>query len=121
MYAFICIDRAQTGMYNWCMKISLIPKSRLGQTSVWLFVIFIVLFTVFLLLVASGQKGGDTFFSNLLLSVPMFVAAISAVSAFFTGIVGIIISKERSVFVFLAIAVGFLVLVFGIGEFAFPH
>lgn len=103
------------------MKLYSIQKTRLGKWSIWLIIAFIVFFMTFLLLVASGQRGGATFFSNLALSVPMLIAGISGISAFFTGIIGIIKSKERSVLVFIATIIGFFILFFVLGEFLVPH
>jgi cytochrome bd-type quinol oxidase subunit 2 len=103
------------------MRHIFIPKTRLGKWSVWLIVTFILLFVVFQLLVASGQRGGATFFSNLALSVPMLIAAISGISAFFTGIITIIKSRERSVLVFIATIAGFFILFFVSGELLVPH
>ncbi|MFC1964762.1 hypothetical protein ACFLWG_02000 [Chloroflexota bacterium] len=103
------------------MKLHFIPKTHLGKWSIWFIIAFIVLFMSFQLLVASGQRGGATFFSNLALSVPMLIAGISGISAFFTGIIGIIKSKERSVLVFLATIIGFLILFFVLGEILVPH
>ena len=103
------------------MKLHFIPKTRLGKWSIWLIIAFIVLFVTFQLLVALGQRGGATFFSNLALSVPMLMAGISGISAFFTGIIGIIKSKERSVLVFIASIIGFFILFFVLGEFLVPH
>ena len=103
------------------MKNIFIPKTRLGQWSIWLIVALFVLFISFQLLVASGQRGGATFFSNLALAVPMLIAGICGVSAFFTGIIGIIKSKERSVLAFLATMIGFFVLFFVSGEILVPH
>ena len=103
------------------MKINFIPKTRLGKWSIWLIIVFILLFIMFQILVASGQRGGDTFFSNLALSVPMLIAGISGILAFFTGIIGIIKSKDRSVLVFIATVIGFFILFFVLGELLFPH
>ncbi len=103
------------------MKIRFIPRTRLGKWSIWLIVAFILLFMMFQLLVASGQRGGDTFFSNLALSVPMLIAGICGILAFFTGIIGIIKGKERSVLVFIATVIGFFILFFVLGEFLVPH
>lgn len=97
------------------------PRTRLGKWSVALIVIFFLLFATFQLLVASGQRGGDTFLSNLLLAVPMLVAGICGVFAFFTGVTSIIKSQERSVFVFLATAMGLFILIFLFGEILAPH
>ena len=87
----------------------------------WLIVAFIALFTLFQLLVASGQRGGDTFFSNPLLAVPILIAGICGISAFFTGIIGIIKNKERSALVFISTIIGFFILLFVSGEFLVPH
>jgi len=103
------------------MEVHFVPKTTLGKWSVALTVAFIVLFMSFQLLVASGQRGGATFFSNLALSVPMLVAGISGVSAFFTGIISIVKRKERSVLVFMATVIGLFVLIFSLGEIIFPH
>ncbi|MBI2848533.1 MAG: hypothetical protein HYX88_00170 [Chloroflexi bacterium] len=97
------------------------PRTRLGKWSVGLIVIFFLLFATFQLLVASGQGGGATFFNNLVLTVPIVFAGIAGVLAFLTGIVGIIKSRERSVLVFLAAAMGLFILVFWLGEILSPH
>ena len=97
------------------------PKTALGKWSVVLIIAFIVLLVSFQLLVASGQRGGETFFSNLVLAVPMLIAGISGVSALITGLIGVIRSRERSIIVYLATAIGLLVLLFWLGEIIFPH
>ena len=103
------------------MKIYFAPKTSLGKWSVALIIAFMVLLGVFQLLVASGQRGGETFFSNLILTIPMLIAGVSGISAFATGLIGIIKSRERSVIVYLAALIGLFVLLFWIGEIAFPH
>ena len=103
------------------MKIPFAPKTTLGKWSVALMVAFIVLLAIFQILVASGQRGGETFFSNLILTIPMLIAGVSGISAFVTGLIGIIKNKERSVIVYLAALIGLFVLFFWIGEIVFPH
>jgi hypothetical protein len=103
------------------MKILFIPRTRLGKWSIWLIIAFIVLFITFQLLVASGQRGGATFFSNPTLAVPMLISGISGMFAFFTGIIGIIKSKERSVLTFIATIIGLFILFFAVGELLVPH
>jgi len=93
----------------------------MGKWSTGLIIAFLLFLAVFLILVASGQRGGDTFFSNLALTIPMLLAGVSGVSALVTGIIGIVKSRERSVLVFLATAIGLFVLVFSLGEVLFPH
>lgn len=97
------------------------PTTSLGKWSVGLIVIFFLLFATFQLLVASGQRGGATFFSNLVLTIPILLAGTSGVLAFFTGIASIVKSAERSALVFLAAAMGLFILVFWLGEILSPH
>ena len=47
------------------MEINLLPESQLGKWSVGLIIAFIVCLGIFFIFIALGQKGGETFFSNL--------------------------------------------------------
>lgn len=98
-----------------------LPKTLLGKWSVGLIIIFFLLFATLQLLVASGQRGGAKIFSNLVLAIPGLLMGVSGVLAFLTGIIGIIKSKERSILVFLATAIGLFVLTFWLGEILSPH
>jgi len=82
------------------MRISLKPKTTMGKWSTGLIIAFFLFVAVCLILGALGQGGGDTFFSNLTLGIPGLLVGVSAVSAFLTGIISIIKSRERSVLVF---------------------
>jgi ABC-type Na+ efflux pump permease subunit len=97
------------------------PQTTLGKWSVGLFIAFCLFFLAFIILVATGQRGDDALFSNLALTIPGLLAGVSVLSAMITGIINIVKSKERSFFVFLATAIGIMVLIFLIGEFSFPH
>ena len=57
----------------------------------------------------------------LLIPATIIPAGICGIAAFFTGIISIIKSKERSVLVFLTTVIGFLVLIFVLGEILVPH
>ena len=103
------------------MRVIVLPKSYVGKWSIGFIAAFIVFFVIFQLLVVSGQRGGETFFSNLALTIPILLAGISGVLAFFTGIIGVIRNRERSILVFLAMLIGFFILLFSIGEVVFPH
>jgi hypothetical protein len=103
------------------MRLLFKPSTNLGNWSVGLFGVSTVFFILFFVLVASGQRGGETFFSNLALTVPMLIAAILAVSSFFTGIIGIFRNGERAIIVFISTTLGFLVLTYGLAEILFPH
>jgi len=115
------IDVYTTGVYDRGMGITILPKSPLGKWSTGSVAAFVVLLVVFLLLVASGQRGGETFFSNLVLTIPILLAGTSGVLAFVTGLISVIRNRERSILVFVAMLVGFLVLLFCVGEVVFPH
>jgi hypothetical protein len=80
-----------------------------------------VLFAVFLGLVATGQKGGDTFFSNPWLSGTITAGAVCAVGAAVTGLYAIIRERERSILVFATTTIGLLVLIYVILEISLPH
>ncbi len=97
------------------------PATRPGKLSVDFLAAFVVLLALFYMMVAGGQRGGDSFWDNLWLTVPILLAAVAAIASFFTGVWGIIRSRERSVAVFLSTGVGLLVLLFIVGEIAFPH
>ncbi len=103
------------------MEVYFLPKTALGKWSIGLIVGSPVFFLLTMLLIVSGRRGGDTFFSDLALAIPMLLAGISGISAFFTGIIGIIKSKERSVIVFIATIIGFFILFLVSGEVLFPH
>lgn len=76
------------------------PKTILGKWSVGLMVAFILLFVLLQVLVASGQEGGETFFDNLPLSIPVILMAASGIAAFLVGLVSVVKNKERALTVF---------------------
>ncbi len=104
------------------MKISFLPKTKLGIWSVALLIFSVLLLILFFLLInVFNQKGGETFFSNLTLTIPMILAWFACVLAFIIGIIAVIKSKSRSFLVFFVILIGFLVTLFGILEVTLPH
>jgi len=106
---------------NEVMRVHFKPKTRLGKRSAWLLVAFAILLGVFYILLASGQRGGDTFFSNPILTVPMLLAATSGIAAFITGLISIIREKERSISVYLSVAIGLIVLIVVLANIISPH
>jgi len=98
-----------------------LPKTPLGKWSTASIVAFVIFFAAFQLLVASGQRGGETFFSNLVLTIPILLAGSSGVLAFLTGVISVIRNRERSILVFLATSIGLFVLIFWLGEVISPH
>jgi len=97
------------------------PKTRLGKRSVWLLVALAVFLLVFRINALLGQRGGDTFFSNPSLAIPILLAGISGIAAFITGLISIIREKERSVSVYLAVAIGLVVLIVALANIISPH
>ena len=79
-----------------------------------------LLFGAFVVFVASGQRGGETFLSNPSLSITMLGAAAMAVAAGGFG-VRALIHHDRSDVVFAAIAVATVVILWATAELAFPH
>jgi hypothetical protein len=76
---------------------------------------------VFQILVASGQRGGETFFSNPWLALSILPAAGFAIAAGVAAAGGIFWRRERSLFSFIALFLGLLVAVFVLGEIIVPH
>lgn len=104
------------------MKISFLPKTKLGIWSVALLISSVLLLVLFFLLInVFNQKGGPTFFSNLTLTIPIILAWFACAAAFIIGIIAVIKSKSRSFLVFITILIGFLVTLFGIMEVTLPH
>jgi len=102
-------------------KIHLKPNTNLGKWSVGLMIVFFLFMILFFILVASGQRGGEIFFSNLLLALPISAAGICGIAAFFTGFISILKKQERTVSVFLSAIIGLFVLLWTLGEILSPH
>jgi hypothetical protein len=103
-------------------KVHFVPRTYLGKWSVGMIVAGLLFFT-FANIIAGlqGPRADQTIFDNPLLSVPMILAGLSVISSFFTGVIGMIWRRERAVLVFISSLIGFLLLVFLIGEFLVPH
>ena len=87
----------------------------------WTYSPFLFIFFSFFFLIASGERGGETFFSNLLLTIPFLLAAISGIGAFLMGLISIVRNKERSFLVFVSTGIGMIILVWCTSEILFPH
>ena len=102
------------------------PKTKLGKWSIKLILVFFTLFILVQIIAAVGRSQGAFDSSSLnvfqlLMPIIIIPAGVCGVAAFVTGIISIIKSKERSVFVFFSTAIGLFVLLFVLGEFLFPH
>lgn len=104
------------------MKISILPKTNLGKWSFALIIISALSMLIFIaMILLFNQRGGETFFSNLFLTVPMLIVWAAGTIAFITGVISIFKSKDYAVLVFLAAILGFLIFFYGLLEIILPH
>ena len=90
------------------MRISILPKSLLGWWSVGLVVANILFFVLSQVILGPGPD------YNMALAYTLTIVATGiAVAAFVTGLISIIKSKERSILVFVAMAIGLYSLIGG--------
>lgn len=97
------------------------PHTKLGKWSVGSIGVFFVSLLLFFILVATGQRGGDTFFSNPVLTIPILTAGAFGVAAFVVGILAIVKQKDHAVLVYLSIVIGAVVTIFIFAELLLPH
>ena len=55
------------------------------------------------------------------LALTMLAGMVSGILAFITGLIAIVKQKERALFVYAAIIIGALLIIFLLGEILFPH
>ena len=73
------------------MKSTLLPTTTLGKWSIGMGLSLILFFILsFAIIILGHQTGGETFFDNLYIAVPMFLAGISGSAVFITGIICIL-------------------------------
>ncbi len=97
------------------MRITVSPKSNLGKLSVGLGVTFVLLF-----LLSSAISGLGGVEPGPLGPILGAAFGLSGIAALVTGLISIIKEKERSFLVFLAMLIGFLTMIFFLGEFFNP-
>jgi hypothetical protein len=97
------------------------PRTRPGRLALGGDVVAMVAFGAFAGLVASGQRGGDEFFSNPWLAWTIIAAFGSAILAGAIGLFGMVRRRERSPLVAGSVALGILAAVWVALEIAFPH
>jgi hypothetical protein len=98
-----------------------VPRTVLGRLSAGLLGGFVVMLGLFFVIVASGQRGGDAYIDNLWLALPMTAAAISGAAAGLIGLWAIVGRSERAPIIFVALAVGFVVIAWSSAEVLLPH
>ena len=96
------------------------PSTRTGRWAGGLLALAAALFAAFFGLVASGERGGDTLFSNPALATTILSAGSAAVAGGCAGALALQ-RRDRSVVVILSIIVGALVALWTVAEIALPN
>ena len=102
-------------------SVEFLPRTRRGRISAGLLAVAVAAFLFVQVLVASGERGGDTFTDNWRLSGAMGVAGLCILLGALVGLVAVWRDHERSVLVFVSIGIGALAALFLLGEFLIPH
>jgi hypothetical protein len=97
----------------------LLPTTTLGKWSLGLVIAAFVCFAVFVVEIALGFRGGDTWTWDWP-TIPVLLAGAFVFSSMVTGIIGIVKSKECSVLVILATAIGLFYSLLVLGQFVHP-
>jgi len=97
------------------------PHTKIGKWSVGLIGAFIVSMVLLYIFIAKGHRGGDTFFSNPALAVPLLSAGVCGIAGFVTGLIAMIKQRDRSALVYIAVCIGGLVTLWTAAEILFPH
>ena len=90
------------------IKITFLPKTRLGKWSVILNIVSFVLFVVVSLfpLEFKSYSGFEIFIQNPLLTIITIMLFVVSIATSIMGLISVIKNKERSILVFLAIPSG---------------
>lgn len=104
------------------------PTSLVGKWSVGLIIAMPILFVIGTSLADSlylSNPPGDTILKDIAarpaLALTMLAGMGAGISAFITGMIAIIRKQERTLLVYLSIAVGGFLILFLAGELLFPH
>jgi hypothetical protein len=111
------------GVYDSGMNISVLPKTSWGRWSISLagaFVILYISLQAFYTYVHRNPVPNPGPPSPFIL-IGVTAEDISGIGAFITGLISMIKSKERSIFVFLVVALGCFALIWLLGELLFSH
>jgi uncharacterized membrane protein YhaH (DUF805 family) len=109
------------------MKLKFLPQSYLGKWSVGLIVVMPILFYIGMSFVGFYESvpAGKTIPHDVIarpgIALPMLTGFVFGIASFSTGITATIKRRDRSIIVFIATLVGFLVLLWCLAEIIFPH
>ena len=110
------------------VRISILPKIKLGWWSLGLAAAMLVLFFIgmsFTNLLYKSVPAGGTILKDIAvrpaLALTMLAGMVSGISAFIIGLIAIIRQKERALLVYGATLIGALLIIFLLCELIFPH
>jgi hypothetical protein len=103
------------------LRLPLVSETAVGKISNACLLISIAAYALFFAFVASGQRGGSAFYSNLFLALPVTVAAVCGTAAAVFAIAEVVRRRGTSVVALVSIAYGTLIVLFVIAELAQPH
>jgi hypothetical protein len=110
------------------VRITILPKNRLGWWSIGLIVAMPVLFFIgmsFTNLLYESVPAGGTILKDIAvrpaLALTMLAGMVSGISAFAIGLIAIIRQRERALLVCCSTLIGVLLIVFLLGELLSPH
>lgn len=97
-----------------------LPKTHQGKWSIRLFIIAL-LFIIVASIVSFVQESAinDIFYYRLAVNISMIISNVAMVIAFILGIFSIRKNKERSLFVYITLLLGFMMLIFLLAELIF--
>ena len=96
-------------------RVFVLPQTRPGGWALALDLGFFAFMMIFFAFVAWGERG-DTFFSNLRLTVPILLAGVAAIAGGGAALVAIFLRGERSVFSLGGLLLGAFVLFWVVAE-----
>jgi hypothetical protein len=99
------------------MKADLLPSTRLGKWSLWLLAAifgFLVFFYLIIWIFQPVVAGG--FFSAPILAIPLLLAFACGWASSITGIIAVILLREKSLLMIAPIVIGAFVVWFGMAE-----
>jgi hypothetical protein len=99
---------------------AMFPATLPGRWSFSMLVAFMVSFVVFIIAISLelGPDHPETFFSNLIVAIPLLLSGALAIAAAVTGLYAMLVHKERSLVVVGVVTFGVLVAIFAVGEVA---
>jgi hypothetical protein len=97
------------------------PRTIPGRIALWLVVGHIGMLALFFFLAIAGTRGGEGFFDNLTLAIPILLAGAFGITAGGFALFAILMRQERSIFDWLTLLLGLFVAWFAIAELLSSH